>query len=382
MTKILIAGDYCPQNETATLLDEKKYDKVFSDFTDLLKSCDFNVVNLECPVVDDGSTANNLKKGVLLKCNLSAIEALKITGFNLVTLANNHFLDWGNKGVNDTINACRKFEIGYIGGGEDIHAAKQVFYKNINNKTFAFLNFCENEFSIATNSNSGSNPLNPVDNFYQIKNAKSKSDFVIVIVHGGHEHYQLPSPRMKETYRFFIDAGANAVIGHHTHCYSGNEIYKGFPIIYGVGNFLFNSKFKEKDTFNEGYVAVIEFQTNGVFYKEVPLVQCKDSSGVRFMTSEEKLKFRAKIKELNTIISDDTLLKAEFEKLASNVSAYYLSCFEPYSSRIGLGLFSRKLLPSFLSKNKILTLHNKINCESHRDIVLSNFGKKIEKFKY
>ena len=58
-----------------------------------------------------------------------------------------------------------------------------------------------------------------------------------MIVHGGHECYNLPSPRMQKQYLFYADQGADIVVGHHTHCISGYEVYKGVPIYYSLGNF-------------------------------------------------------------------------------------------------------------------------------------------------
>lgn len=68
--------------------------------------------------------------------------------------------------------------------------------------------------------------MNIIQIHNQIQEAKISSNFIIIIAHGGHEYYQLPSPRLQDTYRFFIDSGANAVIGHHPHCISGMENYK------------------------------------------------------------------------------------------------------------------------------------------------------------
>jgi poly-gamma-glutamate capsule biosynthesis protein CapA/YwtB (metallophosphatase superfamily) len=73
-----------------------------------------------------------------------------------------------------------------------------------------------------------------IDNANQIKEAKATHDKVIVIVHGGHEYYNLPSPRMQKQYRFYADQGADFVVGHHTHCISGYEVYNGVPIYYSL----------------------------------------------------------------------------------------------------------------------------------------------------
>ena len=96
-------------------------------------------------------------------------------------------------------------------------------YKRKDGETLAIINCCEHEFSIADDDSAGANPLNPIQQYYKIKEARLNADYVLVIVHGGHEMYQLPSLRMVDTYRFFIDAGADAVVNHHQHCFSGYE---------------------------------------------------------------------------------------------------------------------------------------------------------------
>ncbi len=112
-------------------------------------------------------------------------------------------------------------------------------YITVDNNKLAFINVCENEFTIATENRGGCNPLNPIKQYYDIKEVKQNADYVFIIVHGGHEYCQQPSIRMKKTYRFFIDAGADMVLNHHQHCFCEYEIYKSKPIFYGLGNYCF-----------------------------------------------------------------------------------------------------------------------------------------------
>ena len=95
----------------------------------------------------------------------------------------------------------------------------------------AILNFCENEWSIAEDDSPGANPMDIIDNTNHIREAKASHDKVIVIVHGGHEYYNLPSPRMQKQYRFYADQDADIVVGHNTHCISGSEMYKGVELL-------------------------------------------------------------------------------------------------------------------------------------------------------
>ena len=239
MINILVAGDYRPVLRVQQLINECKYNHIFSEVKQYTDKVDYSLVNLESPVVIN--RAEPIKKiGPNLKCSKDAIDAIKYAGFNCVTLANNHFYDYGEVGVKDTITTCKEQGIDYIGGGENIEEAEKILYKEIKGKKIAFINICEKEFSIATKKSAGSAPLSPIHNFYQIQEARKQSDYVIVIVHGGVEHYQLPSPQMKETYHFFVDAGADIIINHHQHCFSGYEIYNGKPIFYGLGNFCYD----------------------------------------------------------------------------------------------------------------------------------------------
>lgn len=148
----------------------------------------------------------------------------------MCTLANNHILDQGEQCCLDTKRELEKAGIDTVGVGHNIGEAGIILYKQINGETLAIINCCEHEFSIATESSAGANPINPIQQYYKVQEARQNADYVLVIVHGSHEHYQLPSPQMQEIFRFYIDAGADAVVNGHQHCYSGYEEYKGKPI--------------------------------------------------------------------------------------------------------------------------------------------------------
>ena len=217
--KILVTGDFYAGNRTEELIIKEQYSKIFNDFIPLIQESDIAITNLESPITYSKTASSKI--GPAMKALPKTIEALKFAGFNLLTLANNHIMDYGFQGLQDTIDICRKNNMDVCGAGKDLQSASQIFYKQVQETTVAIINIAENEFSTTSGEEPGANPLNPVANFYTIQEAKKNADIVFVIIHGGHEMYQLPSPRMKQTYRFFIDSGANAVIGHHTHCYSG-----------------------------------------------------------------------------------------------------------------------------------------------------------------
>lgn len=369
MINILITGDFCAWGRVEKLVAEKKYEEIFSDFTSIIQKADYSITDFEAPVVN-GKAIPIQKSGPHLRTETNALEAVKKAGFRLLTLANNHFYDYGDKGVKDTLMSCQAFELEAVGGGKNLRQAQEVFYKEIKGKRFGFVNVCENEFSIATDFHGGSNPLHPVNNYYQIKEAKQHADYVIVITHGGHEMYPLPSLRMKETYRFFVDIGADVVVNHHQHCFSGYEVYKGVPIFYGLGNFSFDWEGKRNSIWNEGYGVMFSFENNEVSFSLHPYIQGNEKPGVTLMNENETDTFHQKIKELNHIIGDNDLLEQAFNTMISARKKEFLTSIEPYENKYLRFLFRKGLIPSFFSKKKKRRLLNTIRCESHRDVLL------------
>lgn len=373
--KILVAGDFAPRRRITDSIIKRDYG-FFDELKEINKNIDYSIINLEAPIVINDKAEPIKKTGPNLRCAKEVVEAIQYAGFNCVTLANNHLYDYGHEGYLDTIHTCDEYGVDYVGVGNNLNEAKKILYKKIDSKTLAIINFCEHEWSIATETTSGANPLNVVQNYYQIKEAKTKADFIIVIVHGGSEYYHLPTPRMKDTYRFFIDAGADIVVNHHQHCYSGYEIYNGSPIIYGLGNLCFDSlKPNPPDYWKEGYVAIFEIDDK-ISYKFMPYDQCGENAIVHF--KEDTTQFENRIKEINDIISSEDLLNKHFIARCSDCQNNYNLFIEPlYNNKVTSYLFLKKILPSIWSSKKLMVLFNVINCESHKDILINAIKSKF-----
>lgn len=374
MIRITIAGDLCPRYRCFGVVYNSEYSDNINEIQKIIKESDYALVNLECPIIEGGKPIK--KQGPNLKAPLKIIDFIKYFGFDGVTLANNHFYDYGEDGVISTISICKKHNIDFVGGGENIEIARNILYKTINDKTIAFINACEYEFSIATGTTAGSNPVDTVRIYNDIKEAKKKADYVVVIIHGGHEHYNLPSPRMQDMYRFFIDVGADTVVNHHQHCYSGYEYYKGKPIVYGLGNFYFDHPKKRNDIWNEGYLLCLEFN-EAISLSLIPYIQCNDKPLIELMKNEQTTIFRKNINKLNEIIQNRELLEFYFDKFCQAKRRLYMSVLEPYPS-IYLKYLNRKsFLPSLLKGRSYLFVKNFIMCESHFDVI-RNLLKKDE----
>lgn len=362
--KVIVAGDFVPQFRVADLLQSKKYSDVFpEDLVSVVKSADFSFLNFECPIVAP-SYKPILKCGSNLKSDETMIEAVKYLGFKGVTLANNHICDYGKEGIFDTMSFCTTAGIEVVGCGKDIRDAGRPLYVNVGDEVLAVINCCEKEFSIASVSMPGANHLDPIKQYYAIQQAKAKADYVLVIVHGGHEYCKMPSVRMQDTYRFFIDAGADLVVNHHQHCYSGYEKYNEKYIFYGLGNFCFDDPtLIDSPAWTEGYMLEIDFSQN-IKCRIHPYVQCGSQPCVRLLSPET---FDNELLNINTIIADSDQLQTYMSSYYKESQKAISSFIEPFQNRWIKAAQRRRLLPSFIFKSWIPFLYNVVYCESHRD---------------
>ena len=369
--KILFVGDYCPIGRNKNLFENNKFSDVFGDFKLLTSQADFCIANMEAPLTKSNTAIE--KTGPNIKVSTSFLKPLKEIGFDAVTLANNHIMDYGKDGLKSTINVCEREGVQFVGAGENIIKARQPLLLNLNDRKIAIINIAENEFCAAEADQYGANPLNVITNHYDIQKAKKENDYVIVISHGGREHYQLPSPNLRERYRFFIDSGADAVIGHHTHCFSGFEYYNEKPIFYSLGNFIFDYKEKyQKGLWTQGYGLMLKIDDENIDFDLIPFNQGrKTKSKLEFLSKKERIIFDTKIVELNSIIANDDLFKIAWSNYIKTQKKSYKSNLFIQNKYIR-ALISRGFLPAFFfhSKKHKTMLLNLFRCESHREIMI------------
>lgn len=363
--KIIIAGDFSIQGRAAKYqeVEALRHSLVPNERANIYQSSDYSVVNFESPVTNN--TKAILKDGPNLKNSFASFELLKSVGFNVFTLANNHLKDYGAKGVLDTINGCKEYGIQYVGAGANIEEAIKPLVLTKDNQTVAILNACENESSIATTNSPGSAPLDIIRLYDQIQKLKKEVDYVICIFHGGVEHYQLPTPEIKRKYRFLAENGADLIVNHHQHCYSGYEVYNGVPIFYGLGNFFFDNYSQRNSIWNYGYVLEIEIEES-ISFRIRPYEQCNKEAEIVMLNDSA---FDNKINDLNGIIMDDSKLVEAFDLFIRNHKKP-LSPFLPYGNHYLKALYHRGLMPSFLGKKQKVLIQNAIRCESHREVIL------------
>ena len=373
MIKIGFTGDFCPWLRVENEVKANNWQPLFQEVKSFFDKNDLNVLDLECPLT---TTNGAIKKtGPHIKAHPETTTILNHLNCELVATANNHFKDYGWKGMQETYEALSKHNISWLGSGANFDEASKTFYWKNDETTIAFINITENEWTTTHDSNPGCNPIDLANVFNQIQVAKKKSDYIIIIAHGGHEHYELPSPRMKKWYRFFVDAGANAVIAHHTHIISGYEFYNKAPIFYSLGNFCFDWEGFRNGTWNKGMMVRLVFEKDKPITFEMEFFsQNNDTVGLFLLNEADKNEMLKHLDKLNTIITHDTLLEKEFTKYAAKWKPVMNTWIQPYKGKIMSALYKRGFLPSIITEKKRLLYTNLIQCEAHRDILLQSIN--------
>ena len=300
------------------------------------------------------------------------VDIFRLSKVQVCTLANNHIYDFGAEGLKDSIDICERNNIKTLGAELDYQKIHEPLFIGNGKIKAAIINFAENEFNTIDldDKGIGSNGLDIIEIYNQINYAKTNSDFTIVIAHGGHEEYHYPSPRIKKLYRFFIDIGTDAVIGHHPHVVQGYEEYKSKPIFYSIGNYLFPLDEKVASNY-EGYVVILELLKDRLNYSILPYTQSLDNYSVNLMEEDQKLEFLNKLKSLSAKILNDNELKEEWHDLVQSRKEFFINSLFPFNSKVTNRLLKYGLYKMFTPKNHFVKMIDLIRCESHRDILLN-----------
>ena len=371
MLDMLITGDFCPIYRNTSKVENLDL-TIFGDLLPVIQQSSFAITNLEAPITS--SNEKILKVGPNIKTNKNAAVLLKQANFKLVTTANNHILDYGEKGIKDTLSVLESLGISYVGSGKNLHEAGLPFILEQSEMKIGILNFAENEFNSAGYSSYGSNPVNPISNYYAIKRLKEQVNFIIVIAHGGREHYQLPTPKLRERYRFYVDSGADLVVGHHTHCVSGYEKWNGKYIFYSLGNFIFDFKERyRKGIWTIGMALHLKISKSEVDFNLIPFEQGKsECPTLKLITGNNLNEFNKGIENLNRIIINDRLFFDTWERQLKKEKTNYMADLT-IQNRYVRAAMARKIIPflNFHDKGHLLLLSNLLRCEAHNEIMTS-----------
>ena len=219
----------------------------FAGVSNVTSNVDLLIINFENAATN---SENAVKGDVPLKCDPKYVPLAKANNRTIATLANNHVCDYGFTGMRDTIKYLKDAGITPMGAGENASDAHKSVTQNINNRDITVLNYMDsNNFAeydyqslpYANDSSPGYSAYNSEDAKKQISEARANgSDFIMVSMHFGNEYSMSPNTDQEKIAHELIDYGADIVVGAHPHVPQGVEMYKGKPICYSLGNFMFD----------------------------------------------------------------------------------------------------------------------------------------------
>ena len=242
------AGDIILAERPRVAYDEGGIDAIIdSGIRVLFEKSDLNVANLECAITDEA--VDKADKEWTFALPTKYVKAIKESGVQLLTLANNHILDFGTDALLNTIKFLDENDILHIGAGKDIRDANKVYIKEIEGKRYAFIAasaVIPHETWKANENRAG--VANGYDTFgicSNINKLKKYVDKVVVYMHWGKELEIRSSEMQKLIGRRLVDAGADLVVGTHAHVVQEIEYYNNVPIVYSLGNFVYGGTMRD-----------------------------------------------------------------------------------------------------------------------------------------
>ncbi|WP_239617549.1 CapA family protein [Cohnella mopanensis] len=236
-------GDILPAARVLELMKSNGFDYPFREAKATLEAADITAGNLETPITTRGTPA--LNKQYVFRGSAEAIPALKEAGFDFLSLANNHTLDYGWEGLSDTMDALDDAGLKHAGSGNDDREAFAPAYIESKGFTIGYVSVTRVVPEVswkADRTHPGvAEAYSPDRAVAAIKEAKQNADIVVVMVHWGVEREDRPVSHQTDLAHRFVDAGADLVIGGHPHVLQGFEAYKGKWIAYSLGNFVFST---------------------------------------------------------------------------------------------------------------------------------------------
>lgn len=279
------------------------YGILSEEVVNIMNDADIMVANNEFTISDRGAPMPN--KYYTFRANTNRVGIYDEMGVDLVTLANNHVYDFGEEAFLDTLDTLTNNDIPYVGAGRNIEEASRPYYFIANGYKIAFVNATRAEKFIltpeATDTTGGVlRAYDPTRFKETIKTAKENSDFVIALIHWGKEDSHELEQVQIDTGKEYIDAGADILIGTHAHTLQGIEFYNNKPIIYNIGDFIFNRESKDTGILN------VKIDNQGNFtYSFTPCYQHEEKTSL--LSGEDKQRVLNDIRSwsINTTIDDE-----------------------------------------------------------------------------
>ena len=369
---IVIGADLVPTKSNYDLFINGDSDSlVGSELMDVLQNAAYRIFNLEVPLTDKENPI--IKQGPNLIAPSRTVNGFKALGVDLLTIANNHILDQGISGLENTVATLDSAGIKHVGAENNLEAASKPYVFSFAERKIGVYACAEHEFSIAEQDKSGANPFDPLWSF------ERDWDFVIVLYHGGKEHYRYPSPMLQRVCRRFVDKGADLVVCQHSHCIGCEEKYEGGTIVYGQGNFIFDDSVDE--CWETSLLIKIE---NDFSISYLPLI--KNGNGVRLANAQTGTEIMEEFSFRSTEIKKPGVIENKYSQYAETFLDYYLRALSGKKSiifrilnKLSNGTFMSMKLHSYYDKKSKVKIANYIDCEAHKELLSQSLANGYKK---
>ena len=243
--RLSFAGDVIFEKAIDRLIKDKGLSYLFDEVRPVFEASDIAMVNLETPVSNSG--VKETDKQYTFRAAPDSLNGLKnASGINIVSLANNHVLDYGRDALTDTFHFLEREGVKKAGAGENLEEASMPLYIDVKGHKIAIIAASRIIPYVRWYATADESGVAATYNTKIIKvviaKARKNADMVVVYVHWGKEKSEVPDKVQTELARTYIDNGADLVVGAHPHVLQGIEIYKGKLIAYSLGNFLFTDR--------------------------------------------------------------------------------------------------------------------------------------------
>lgn len=267
---VIFVGDIMLDRYIRAKMEQFGEDHVLAGVAEFLRGADIVAGNLEGPITSNESFSllSAIGEPGNMRFTFPTTSALLLAryGFDLVSLGNNHSLDYGREGAEETKNYLAEANVGVI--GDPLREAPDIWMKEVEGIRIAFVAF--NEFF-------GQDPQDAEEAVRVSKEVQS-AQWTVVMAHWGEEYLEDAPERIKELGRRFIDAGADLVIGSHPHVVQPFEDYRGGRIYYSLGNFVFDQYWNGRVRCGQAVTA--RFTKDGITYQEQDIGMERDGSTV------------------------------------------------------------------------------------------------------
>lgn len=351
---IIVFGDICP------IKGDMSFD-ISCNGDDLL------IGNLECPLTDNPIPVK--KAGPVLYCQSTLASKLRTVGFYGVSLANNHIRDCGDDGVFNTIKVCEASGLRTFGAGATQESALEPLIIEKDGLKVGLISFAEREFNYAKKGKAGAAVFDPYDSFDRISELKQSVDAVIVLYHGGIEHYIYPTPLLQKKCRKMVDTGADVVLCQHSHCIGTRENYNGGEILYGQGNSVFGYR-KGDDSWNYGLIVKLNLSKTNLNV-EYDVLENKPDGSVSLVESEVRRKILESLELQSSKIHNPEFIECEWKKFCKERESLYMPLllgFGKNTNRLNR-LLGNAVVRLFYNKRQLNVIHNIIRCDAHEEVL-------------